>query len=263
MFRLDYNVTPKEGGFNVVQGAEENTLWRHVETMYAILDRVRTRFPTLQWENCAGGGGRTDIGMVSRATTTWVSDWMKMPRTVRILNGMSLALPPEYIDRLYGACMEAGYRGNAETQMHVAILAHPTFSGLTPSLAEANPHLLDLARKYIGIYKDFIRPFHRQARVYHHTPVIPGADGTGWAALEYVAADHRRAVAGVFRLMNAETETYRFRFRGLDPAEIYRVRTEPGSLVQTATGAALVNDGLEIRLDSAMTSRLLLVEVAD
>ena len=70
-------------------------------------------------------------------------------------------------------------------------------------------------------------------------------------------------MAGVFRLMNAEADTYRFRFRGLDPAEIYRVKTEPGSLVQTATGAALVNDGLEIRLDSAMTSRLLLVEVAD
>ena len=33
--------------------------------------------------------------MNSRFTTAWISDWMRMPRTVRILNGMSMALPPE------------------------------------------------------------------------------------------------------------------------------------------------------------------------
>jgi alpha-galactosidase len=228
--------------------------------MYAILDRVRARFPALQWENCAGGGSRTDIGMVSRATTTWVSDWMKMPRTVRILNGMSTALPPEYIDRLYGACMEGGYRGNTDTQMHVVLLAHPALSGLTPALAEANPVLLECVKKYIGIYKDFIRPFHREARVYHHTPEIPGADGTGWCALEYVSPDRRRAVAGVFRLMNAESDSYRLRFRGLNPDLAYRLTIAPGWTTDTVGGAVLMREGLDIRLDSAMTSRLLLAD---
>jgi len=260
MFRLDHNVYPQEGGFNTVHGRQENNIWRHVEAIYGIIDRVRARFPALQWENCAGGGGRTDIGMVSRATTTWVSDWMRMPRTIRVLNGMSIALPPEYIDRMYGVAGEGSYRGSAETQMHAAILAHPTFSGLTPSLAEANPALIALVRKYVAIYKDFLRPFHRQSLVYHHTPEIPGADGRGWCALEYVSPDRGRAAVGVFRLVNAESETYRLRFRGLAPDKSYTLVSEPGSVAWTAPGSLLIDEGLEIRLDTAMTSRLLLLK---
>jgi alpha-galactosidase len=36
MFRLDYNLDAWEGGFNLRDGRQENTLWRHVEAMYAI-----------------------------------------------------------------------------------------------------------------------------------------------------------------------------------------------------------------------------------
>ncbi|MEW6253382.1 MAG: glycoside hydrolase family 36 protein, partial [Planctomycetota bacterium] len=83
LFRLDYNVGSLEGGFNTVGGQEENTLWRQSEAIYAIFDRIRARFPNLLLENCSAGGGRTDLGIVSRFTTTWVSDWMRPPRTVR------------------------------------------------------------------------------------------------------------------------------------------------------------------------------------
>ena len=38
MFRLDYNLDAWEGGFNLRDGRQENTLWRHVEAMYAIFD---------------------------------------------------------------------------------------------------------------------------------------------------------------------------------------------------------------------------------
>jgi len=275
MFRLDYNLDVREGGFNLIDGCsnhigcanhighQENTLWRHVEVIHAIFDKVHARYPKLQLENCSGGGGRTDLGMMSRFTTSWISDWMKLPRTIRILNGMSLALPPEYLDRLFGVCGGNSYRGNLETQLHGVILAHPTISGLAPTLAEANPEMLELVKKYVRIYKDFIRPFHRQARVYHHTPVIPGGDASGWCALEYVSPDRKRAVAGVFRLVNAEEDKYEFRFRGLDPASRYRVTTEPGGLMAEVDGLALLQQGLVIRLDTPLNSRLMLCEAVE
>ena len=180
MFRLDYNSTQYEGGFNLVDGRMENSQWRQMEAIYGIFDRVAKRFPNLQLENCAGGGGRTDIGMVSRFTTTWLTDWNRLPRSVRIRNGMSVALPPEYLNTFAGVAM-GGDRGNIEMQLQLLLFGHPTVSGLTPSLAEANPDMLDKVKHYISIYKDFVRPFHREALVYHHTPVIPGADGTGWS----------------------------------------------------------------------------------
>jgi len=260
LFRLDYNLDALEGGFNLKDGRYENTLWRHVEAIHEIFDKVRLRFPKIQLENCSSGGGRTDLGIVSRFTTTWVSDWMRLPRTVRILNGMSIALPPEFIDRLAGVVMEASYRGSLDTLMHTIVLAHPTLSGITPALSEANPALLACVKKYVAIYKNFIRTFHREARVYHHTPVIPGADGAGWCALEYVSKDRRKAVAAIFRLVNAEEAVYLLRFRGLDANLKYRMTTEPGGSSAVVDGFVLANDGLSIRLDNALTSKLILLD---
>ena len=263
MFRLDYNLDAREGGFNLKEGRQENTLYRHVEAMYAIFDKVRQRYPNLQIENCSSGGGRTDLGMNSRFTTAWISDWMRMPRTVRILNGMSMALPPEMINRLFGVGMEASYRGNLETQLHAIVLCHPTISGLTPTLSDVNPEVLGLTKKYLGIYRDFIRPFHREARIYHHTPVICGADGNGWCALELAAPDRRRIVAGVFRLVNADKNEYRLRLRGIDPGRRYRVTTEPASTIRVIEGHTLAEQGLTICLDTPLTSRLLLCDAID
>ena len=258
LFRLDYNINALDGGFNLIDGHYENTLWRHVEAIYGIFDRLSARFPKLLLENCASGGGRTDVGIVSRFTTTWTSDWMKMPRTVRILNGLTMALPPEYVNRMFGAGMTS-HEGNMDTQMHVILLGHPALSGLTPALAEASPALMECVKKYIGIYKEFIRPFHRQARVYHHNPVIAGGDGRGWCALEHVAPGRRRAFAAVFRLVNAGESVYRLKFRGLNPAFNYRLQFEPGGASAEAEGLKLHDEGIEVRLDSALTSRLVLL----
>jgi alpha-galactosidase len=255
MFRLDYNVSAIEGGFNIKDGVYENSLWRHVEAIYDIFERIGKRYPLLQLENCASGGGRTDIGMVSKFTTTWISDWFNMPRTVRILNGMSLALPPEYLNRTF-AVIEGS---NADTQMHVAIMAHPTIIGVAHTLAEANPILMEIVRKYIRIYKEFIRPFHRTTKVYHHNPVIPGGDGAGWCAIEYVSKDQKKAIACVFRLVNADDEMYSLKFRGLNPNCEYEVQVQPGGEVFASMGYKLCREGMEIRLDTALTSRLFLL----
>ncbi|RKP58284.1 hypothetical protein D7Z26_01955 [Cohnella endophytica] len=259
MFRLDYNSSSNEGGFNLKEGRNENTHWRHMEAIYEIFERVGKRFPNLQLENCASGGGRTDLGIVSRFTTTWVSDWFKMPRTVRILNGMSMALPPEYINRSYSPGMD----GNLDTQMHVIMMGHPMLCGVTPSLASANPAIMACAKKYIGIYKDFIRTFHRAAKVYHHTPVIPGADGSGWAALEYVSEDRKKAVATVFRLVNADEDRYTMKFKGLDKGANYRVRIEPEGSEFVVGGYVLSREGLTIELDTALTSQMILLTETD
>ena len=156
--------------------------------------------------------------------------------------------------------MAGSYRGNLETQFHVILLAHPAVSGLMPTLEESNPEVLSLSKKYVDIYKKFIRPFVREGRVYHHSPVIPGSDASGWCALEYVADDRSRAVAGVFRLVNAESDMYALRFRGLDPSRSYKVTSEPGGMNSKYNGAVLMEQGLGIRLDTPLTSRLLLCE---
>ncbi len=264
LFRLDYNNHyVNEGGFNTIDGYEESSSYKHVEAIYRIFERVRDKYPNIQLENCAGGGGRTDLGLVSRFTTTWISDWMRMPRTVRILNGMSLALPPEYINRMFGVVMNAHYRGNLDTMMHVVILSHASISGLTPLGTLVNPELLATVKKYLSIHKQFIRPFLDQSRVFHHTPVIPGGDAQGWCAIEYASSDEKRAVAGVFRLVNATHSAFTLKFKGLNPSLTYQVKVYPENHVYTVLGASLMQTGFGVNLDTALTSRLLLVEAVN
>jgi len=260
LFRLDYNTDQLEGGFNNKDGQWENTLYRHVEAMWEIFGSLRKKYPNLQLENCSSGGGRTDLGMVRHFTTTWVSDWFKMPRTVRIFNGMTLVLPPEYVDRMFGVCMEGCFEGNFETQLQLAAMSHMTLIGVTPHLAQANPKAMDTVRKYVQIYKEFIRPMHGEMNVYHHTPVLDGLDGNGWCVLEYAHEDRSKGVTCVFRQSRAPGESYRLRMKGLDRGASYRVRMEPEGQIWKTTGERLMEEGLEVRLDTALSSKMFLAE---
>ena len=262
LFRIDYNSFHiEQGGYNRRDGWSENTLWRHVESLYGIFDRVIARYPNLLMENCAGGGGRNDVGMLSRFTACQSSDWFRMPRTVRILNGMTMVLPPEHGGRIMGACMNASYRGSLDALMHSTIMAHPTLSGITPGLAEANPAAMACIKKYLGIYKEFLRSFMHHARVYHHTPVIPGGDGEGWCALEYAAPDGRAGYAGVFKFLGG-SQIYQLRFRGARRNKNYRVTWFGSGQTAEVSGLAL-SGGLDIALDGALSSELILYEAVN
>jgi alpha-galactosidase len=47
LFRIDYNESPGEGGYNLRHGLVENNLWRYYENWYGILERIQKRFPNL------------------------------------------------------------------------------------------------------------------------------------------------------------------------------------------------------------------------
>ncbi|MCZ9339038.1 alpha-galactosidase, partial [Streptomyces sp. TRM76130] len=50
-------------------------LWtEHVEALYGILDRLRAAHPNVAFESCSGGGGRVDLGILSRTDQVWTSD---------------------------------------------------------------------------------------------------------------------------------------------------------------------------------------------
>jgi alpha-galactosidase len=42
--------------------------------VYALLDELRSRHPDVEWESCAAGGGRIDLGMLERVQRVWTSD---------------------------------------------------------------------------------------------------------------------------------------------------------------------------------------------
>jgi alpha-galactosidase len=262
LFRLDYNVTDSRGGGNRVRdGFLENTTWRYYEAFYPMLDRLRKKFPKMIFENCAGGGARTDLGILRYMNTTWISDVSVLPKSVKILNGMTMLLPPEICNRTYGTQWDIQRQhGDLDTQLRVTLFAHPTGIGIAPSLADLNPANARRVRHAIELYKTFVRPMLSTSRVYHHTSEMPYETPGGWLVLEYAARDRARAYAGMFRLSGEGEPEYVFRPRGLRAGARYRVTFDNSGDSITKTGYDLRQEGIRVRLASGIRSELLLFE---
>jgi alpha-galactosidase len=261
MFRIDYNTTINEGGNRVKDGFVENTLWRYTETLYGIFDRVHQKYPNVILQNCAGGGGRLDLGILQRFHNTELTDWMRGPRSVKILNGMTWILPPEILLRTFGT--EVGDHstdGDLDWQLRVAMMSRPIFRGISPSVAELNPLARTKIRNAVELYKRVVRPIMVGSRVYHFTPVTPLLEPTPWVVLEYATQDGERAVASFFRTALVGESTFRFVPRGLNFARTYHVTFCNSNQVVEFPGYLLLTEGIPIRLQNSLNSEMLIFE---
>jgi alpha-galactosidase len=261
VFRIDYNMSTEEDGNQLRDGFVENSSWRHVENLYAMFDRLRQQFPGVIFQNCAGGGGRLDWGILRRFDNTELSDWMREPRGLKILNGMTWVLPPEILLRTFGTEVpDLAGDGDIDSQLRQVQMSLPIFRGIAPSLAELNPILRDKIRAGVELYKHELRPILRDCVVYHHTPLTPYLNQSPWVVLEYASPDKKRAVATLFRTSNFEDPIYRFVPRGLDASASYKVTFENQNEAIEMSGIHLTQDGIFVRLETAGTSQMLLFE---
>jgi alpha-galactosidase len=258
-FRLDYNTHPGRGIKVVRDGFVENGYWRYYDTLYGIYDRLRTRFPAVIFENCAGGGGRTDIGMVRRFGHTDITDWQIAPRSFSITNGMTMALPPEYVDRLLGG-QDGQSAAEFDFQARLLLFLQPKFGFLYPPGAQPNPLFMRRLKHWVDLYKNFVRPFIDTSLVYHHTPEVVGLNPHGWGVLELASEDRARSICGLFQLSAPTHPEYDLRLRGLDVSRRYRVTFDNSGQISTADGFALMEQGITVRLEGALTSELLVLE---
>ncbi len=241
IFRIDYNISTEEDGNQVRDGFVENSLWRHVDNLYAIFDQLRQEFPHVIFQNCAGGGGRLDWGIMRRFDNTELSDWLRLPRAVKILNGMTFVLPPEILLRTFGTeVSDLQSDGDLDSQMREVQMSLPIFRGVSPSLAELNPILRDKIRSGVDLYKRVIRPIVRDSVVYHHTPLTDYVSQTPWVVLEYASPDKSRDVVTLFRTSGFDDPVYHFMPRGLDVSGRYRVTFESRGETAELSGMQLM-----------------------
>lgn len=261
LLRLDYNNQYLfEGGFNANGEYTENTHWRHVEATHRIFDRIKARFPKLWLENCASGGGRTDLGMMTRFSKTQISDWYKFPRIARTFNGMSMCLPPETLMFEYGAAQSESRYGSADAQIQMTIQGIPRVSGIAIGNESENPAYLKTLKRYIELYKSFIRPIQSSVKLYHHTQTIAGFNGMGFYVKEAMLPDGSRGYVNLVRLQGENEDTYLLKLRGLDASRRYKLTCLTENKTITADGYTLTAVGMPIRLDNALCSEMILIE---
>jgi alpha-galactosidase len=258
-FKLDSNMYITEGCRHLVDGYAENQTWRHLECLYGIFEDALKQYPDVAFENCAAGGGRNDLGMLSRFHYAAQSDWSVFPFSIRAINGMTLFLPPETLCYYHNHIMTASQMTDIDTHLRVALFCSPIFVGYGSQEADRNTLYFDKTKEYTELLKTFCRPIMSHPRVYHHTPDIGLFTPAEWCVLEYGDEEQKNGYAGLFRLgRKPESDVYRFCPRGVRPGTDYEVTLHNSENRFVCSGRELLSTGIEVRLGSTNGSELIL-----
>ena len=230
---------------------------RRFDAVYKMYDNLRKRFPDVIFENCAGGGGRTDLGIMKYFSHTWVSDNQRAPYSVMITNGMTLALPPEKVDRLF-AGMGCHDQGSLDLHMRNCMLGHMSLNTVTPFGSENNPIQMEFVKHSIDIYKNFIRDFLPDSKIYHHTPDTVKTHKNGFSCLEIASEDRSKGAITAFTLVKPETDVFTVFPKGIDAGKTYTVTLDNNNETFEVSGRQLRSHGISIRIPTALSSELIL-----
>ena len=252
LLRVDHNVDYTEY-FGMRNG--ECVSFRHINAVYKMYENLKKRFPDVIFENCAGGGGRTDLGMMKNFNHSWVSDNQCAPSSVIITNGMTMALPPERVDRLF-AGMGCHSFGTLDLQMRNCMLGHISLNVMSPATAVYNSEQMEFVKHSIDIYKNFIRPFLAESKIYHHTPDV---SKNGFCITEIASPDASRGAVAVFALagVNGKINVCP---KGADQSKNYKITLDNDGVPFTASGRELHQNGITVDIPCAMSSELILFE---
>lgn len=261
IFRLDNNIDYRNLYSYVKNGEMRECAYaRYFKAVYKMYENLRRKYPDVIFENCAGGGGRTDIGLVSKFTHTWVSDWQKAPRAVAVTNGMTMFLPPENVDRLASG-MESHVCGSLPLIIRHTLFGRPTVNDFNAVGSEFNDEQIEIVKHALDIYKNFIHPFVKFGRIYHHTPESTGEQTQGTVIMERSSKERDRSVIGVFRLAGETKDEFVTVFpRGINPGGKYEVTFDNTRSISVVDGFEIVNGGIKVKLKSALTSELILIK---
>ena len=260
MYRIDHNHNIGPGATRQNGGFCENTLWRYYEAFYRVFDKLRKKYPKAVFQNCAGGGGRLDWGTLGRFHNTELSDWMRQPRSARILSGVMTSLPPEILLRTFGTEVgEWHMDGDLDSQIRISMICRPIYRGIAPSVEELTPYLKDKLVRYNRLYKNFFKPLLKDCLVYHHTPFQPIMKSTPVSVLEYASPGRDKGMLIVFT-QSEPCENMNIKLRGLSREKNYQVTFDNSGEVVTMTGIELMSDGIYVSVGLNMSSELVMLE---
>lgn len=260
MYRIDHNHNIGPGATRVNGGYCENTLWRYYEAFYRMFDCVRKKYPLVVFQNCAGGGGRLDWGILSHFHNSELSDWMRQPRSTRIFGGVTMSLPPEILLRTFGT--ETGewqMDGDIDAQFRICMICRPIYRGIAPSADELTPYLKEKALKYNRLYKSFFRPLMANCLVYHHTPFQPVLTDVPLTVFEYASPGRSHAMVIAFTQSGGGQNNICIKPRGLSREKKYKVCFDNSGEKVIMNGSGIMSDGIYLNIGANMSSELVML----
>lgn len=252
-YRQDFNMDPLEfWQKNDPPDRQGISEIRHIEGLYAFWDDLLQRHPNLIIDNCASGGRRLDLETLGRATPFWRTDGPRdaiahQCHTYGLLPWVPLSATSQ--DRAEddyefrssmcsGLCLNWWVAGDAPAER---IPANFPFAWAKHTLDQ----YLSLRQYYYGDYYPLIG--YSQAKDL-------------WMAYQLHRPDLGRGMVVALRRPQSPYESARFLLQGLDEGAMYQIADLDSGRNSLCSGRQLMNEGLQVRVESQPGSALLTYE---
>jgi alpha-galactosidase len=216
----------------------------HTGALYDMLSQLRARYPDLLIENVSGGGNRLDIGMLRFTDVAWMDDRTAPSVHVRHnLQGLSAVFPPAYLlsfvtdhdtEPLHESPDLSLY---FRSRMGGALGLCFRSDGFTEGEHASMSHEIDIykaARATISVAAGSLL-----------TKQAEPDDGPAWDVLQESTAAHDQIVLSAVQ-SDTGVQTFNIKPTSLQPGVTYDVHSVDAGLLGTATGTALMADGIDV-----------------
>lgn len=199
----------------------------HAQTLAfrELLDELRRRHPTVEFESCSSGGGRIDLDVLRRAERVWTSDCNDPLERQLIQRGASLLIPPEVMGAHIGPT-RSHTTGRVQSLAFRALGAIFGHLGVEWNLLELDADERAALAEVIATHRRF-RPLLHGGDVVRFDPVVSGTESVAVAHGVY-APDRSEALVSYAQLRTGiGLLPPPLRLPGLDPDTSYVVTEVP------------------------------------
>lgn len=192
-------------------------LHRYVLAVYRMQERLITEFPDLLLENCSGGGGRFDPGMLYYSPQIWCSDDTDAVERLGIQEGTALIYPLSTIGAHVSACPNHTVGRNTPfvTRGHVALAGTFGYELDVTKLSEEEKALIREQTEMYHTYQLLIRngDYYRLASY---------AENHYYDAYMVVSKDQKEALMTFVQVLaEPNRRSRKVHLQGLDPEAVY------------------------------------------
>ncbi|MBP1040897.1 alpha-galactosidase [Vagococcus sp. BWB3-3] len=217
---------------------QQETAHRYILGLYDLLERLTNKYPDILFENCSGGAGRYDPGMVYYMPQSWASDNTDAIERIKIQYGTSLVFPPimSCAHLSESPNHQVGRLTSFESRSAVAMSGN---FGVMMDVTQKTASERKSISKVISFYKQHrhliqFGEFYRLLSPFEHN------DGA-WL---FVSENQDHALFFYFEILSQATKPFRrVKLAGLDPDAEYLVENV------IRTGEELMNYGLYVNYE--------------
>lgn len=250
--KWDMNKTLTNPGFLAAKDEEQRAVrLKYVENLYKLIDALRKDFPDVWFENCSGGGGRVDLGIMSLMDFNWASDNTDPVDRIFIQYSYLNAFPA---NTMIGWVTHEDHHNLNHPLEYKFDVSMAGVLGVGYDITKWGEEEKKIAKEKIAQYKD-IREIVQFGT--HYRLLSPYENNR--SVLQYVNKEQTESVVFVYNLgeypEHAIPETRRtdaVRLRGLNPERSYTIEGIQGVF----KGDYLMEGGIKFPLKGAFKSQI-------